>query len=49
MVIGIMIVVGIVNPWTFLPTAGITVLFVAIRIMYVRTSRDIKRLEGISK
>ena len=49
MVVGILSVVAAVNPWTLLPTAVIIVLFVLLRMVYMRTGRDIKRLEGISK
>lgn len=47
--IGIIIVVAIVNPWLMIPTVVSAVIFYFLRIFYVRTSRNIKRLEGISK
>ncbi|KAJ8974858.1 hypothetical protein NQ317_001956 [Molorchus minor] len=45
--LGIIIVVGIVNPWLMLPTCAIGVVFYLLRIFYLRTSRNIKRLEGL--
>lgn len=47
--IGIIIVVGIVNPLLMIPTAVIGIFFYLLRIFYLRTSRNIKRLEGVSK
>lgn len=47
--LGIIIVVAVVNPWLMLPTCAIGVIFYLLRIFYLRTSRNIKRLEGVSK
>lgn len=47
--IGIIVVVGIVNPWLMIPTVAIGVIFYLLRIFYLRTSRNVKRLEGVSK
>lgn len=47
--LGIIIVVGIVNPWLMIPTSAIGIIFYLLRIFYLRTSRNIKRLEGVSK
>lgn len=47
--LGIIIVVGIVNPLLMIPTSAIGVIFYLLRIFYLRTSRNIKRLEGVSK
>lgn len=47
--LGIIIVVGVVNPWLMLPTVGIGIIFYLLRIFYLRTSRNVKRLEGVSR
>lgn len=47
--LGIIIVVAIVNPWLMIPTCLIGVIFYLLRIFYLRTSRNVKRLEGVSK
>lgn len=47
--IAIIIVVGVVNPWILLPTLLIGVVFQLMRMFYLKTSRSVKRLEGISK
>lgn len=47
--LGIIVVVSVVNPWLLIPTSAIGVLFYLLRIFYLRTSRNIKRLEGVSK
>lgn len=47
--IGIIVVVGVVNPWLLLPTFFAGIIFYFIRIFYLRTSRSVKRLEGITR
>lgn len=47
--LGIIVVVGVVSPWLMIPTFFIGILFYLMRIFYLRTSRSVKRLEGISK
>lgn len=42
-------VIGTLNPWMFLPTAIMFVIFYMLRMVYLRTSRDVKRLEATSK
>ena len=46
---GILAVILSVRPWVVLPTAVLSVVFVWLRSFYMHTSRDIKRLEGISR
>ncbi|KAJ8916764.1 hypothetical protein NQ315_013969 [Exocentrus adspersus] len=47
--LGIIVVVAIVNPWLMIPTFAIGVIFYLLRIFYLRTSRNVKRLEGITR
>lgn len=47
--VGIVIIVGVVNWWLLLPTVLIGVLFYLLRNFYLATSRNVKRLEGVSK
>ncbi len=35
------------NPWIFIPAAVVIVAFLALRSYYLKTSRDVKRLEAI--
>lgn len=46
---GIVVVLCIVNPWYLLATALLCVIFYFLRSFYLNTSRDVKRLEAISK
>lgn len=48
-VLGIVIIIGIVNPWLLIIGGIVFVIFYLLRIVYLATSVDIKRLEGISK
>lgn len=47
--LGIIVVVAVVSPWLMLPTFIVGIVFYLLRIFYLRTSRNIKRLEGVSK
>ncbi|GFN98107.1 multidrug resistance-associated protein 4 [Plakobranchus ocellatus] len=49
LILGIVLVAGVVNPWVFIPTFPLAVLFVLVRKYYLQTSRSIKRLEGTSR
>jgi len=49
MVIGILVVVGIVNPYLSIPTVIVIMVFFKVRYVYMTTTRNIKRLEGVSK
>ena len=46
--LAIIIVVAIPMPWLLIATAVIGVIFYYLRVIYVTTSRSVKRLEGIS-
>lgn len=43
------IVIGTLYPWMYLPTVIMFVIFYVLRMIYLKTSRDVKRLEGTSK
>lgn len=47
--IGIVVVVAIVNPYNLIPTVVIGIIFYFMRAFYLLSSRNIKRIEGISK
>ena len=46
---GVLIIVAIANYWLLVPAVVIVLLLVAVRYLYVNTSRSIKRIESISK
>ena len=46
---GIVFVIALVNPLFLLPTLLLAIVFYYLRTFYLKTSRDIKRLEAISK
>lgn len=43
------LVVAVVNPWMIIPTVIILSIFYLLRTIYISTSRDVKRVESISK
>lgn len=47
--IGVIVIVAIINPWLMLPTLVVIILFLCLRKFYIATSRNVKRLEGVSK
>lgn len=47
--LGVVVIVGMVSPWLLLPTAVIMVVCYLMRNFYLATSRNVKRLEGVSK
>lgn len=52
MILGIsasILVTAVVNPIFLIPIAVLSVAFIFIRKIYVKTSKNVKRLEGISK
>lgn len=46
---GAIILTAIVNPMFLIPFSVVTILFLLARNIYVQTSKNIKRLEGISE
>jgi ATP-binding cassette subfamily C (CFTR/MRP) protein 4 len=47
--IGIMIMLGLVNPWLLIPFVILAILILFIRQLYVQTARQIKMLEGVAR
>ncbi|XP_043286728.1 probable multidrug resistance-associated protein lethal(2)03659 [Venturia canescens] len=47
--LGIIVVVSIANPWLMIPTVLIGLIFYFLRVVYMATSRSVKRLEGITR
>lgn len=47
--LGTIVVTVIVNPWFLIPIVFLAVIFMYVRRIYLKTSKNIKRLEGISK
>ncbi|ODN02112.1 Multidrug resistance-associated protein 4 [Orchesella cincta] len=48
-VIGILVIVGLVNPILLAPAAVLFVIFYFLRRFYLRTARSVKRLEGVAR
>lgn len=46
---GIVIVVAVINPLFLVPTLVLAVIFYYLRSFYLKTSRAVKRIEGVSK
>lgn len=45
---GIVFVILLLNPIVFLPTLPLLILFFLLRVVYLASSRDVKRLEATS-
>lgn len=48
-IVGIVVVLCIVNVWYILATVFLVIIFYILRVFYLNTSRDVKRLEAVSK
>lgn len=46
--LGIICIIGIVNPYLMIPAIFFAFVFYKTAVFYLSTSRSIKRLEGIS-
>ncbi|KAL5284866.1 ABCC4.2 family protein [Megaselia abdita] len=46
---GIVVVVAMVNPLFLIPTFILAVIFYFLRAFYLKTSRDVKRIEGVTR
>ncbi|KAK5648315.1 hypothetical protein RI129_003207 [Pyrocoelia pectoralis] len=49
MLLGAVILSATVNVWFLLPSFGLLVLFYFLRIIFLETSRSVKRIEGINR
>lgn len=47
--VGIIVVIGAISPILLAPTAVMAIIFYLLRSFYLSTSRNVKRLEGVSK
>ncbi|XP_057378671.1 LOW QUALITY PROTEIN: ATP-binding cassette sub-family C member 4-like [Daphnia carinata] len=47
--VGILFLVGLVNPWLLLPILFLSIIFVNLRQFYLKTARDVKRLEATTR
>ncbi|KAJ8929216.1 hypothetical protein NQ314_018095 [Rhamnusium bicolor] len=48
-VLGISLLVGSLNPWIFIPTLIILTIFYCLRLVFLATSRDVKRVEAVTR
>ncbi|EDX04221.1 GD22416 [Drosophila simulans] len=46
---GIVIVIAVVNPLFLIPTVVLGIIFYQLRTFYLKTSRDVKRMEAITR
>ncbi|KAF5294187.1 hypothetical protein FQR65_LT10898 [Abscondita terminalis] len=46
---GSLVLSSIVNPWFIIPSAILLVIFFVLRLIYMETSRSVKRIEGITR
>jgi ATP-binding cassette subfamily C (CFTR/MRP) protein 4 len=49
MLIGALTLSYIVDPWLIIPSTVLITIFYFLRVIYIQTSRSVKRIEGISK
>ncbi|XP_057378654.1 ATP-binding cassette sub-family C member 4-like [Daphnia carinata] len=47
--VGIVFLVSLVNPWLLLPILFLSIVFVNFRQFYLKTARDVKRLEATTR
>jgi ATP-binding cassette subfamily C (CFTR/MRP) protein 4 len=48
-VVAITVIISIINPWILIPTVVMFALFYYYRIIFLASSRNLKRIEGISE
>ncbi|KAJ8983672.1 hypothetical protein NQ317_003459 [Molorchus minor] len=48
-VVAITMVIGSLNPWILIPTVIILTIFYFMRLVFLATSRDVKRIEGVTR
>ncbi|XP_051165172.1 ATP-binding cassette subfamily C member 4-like [Leptopilina boulardi] len=49
LLVAIVLITSIINPWLLVPTSIVAVIFYFLRIIYIRTNRSLKRLEAINR
>nr|XP_023015460.1 probable multidrug resistance-associated protein lethal(2)03659 [Leptinotarsa decemlineata] len=49
LLLGVIVLSSIVNAWLLLPSLFLIILFYFIRVVYIETSRAVKRIEAITK
>ncbi|XP_057328153.1 probable multidrug resistance-associated protein lethal(2)03659 [Microplitis mediator] len=49
LLIGTIVIVVSINVWLLIPTVIISVIFYGLRLIYIPTSRSVKRLEGVTR
>ncbi|KAI1287364.1 ATP-binding cassette sub-family C member 4 [Halotydeus destructor] len=47
--IGIAVIISMVNPWLIIPACLIVIIAAQFRSFYIKTARDIKRYEGLTR
>ncbi|KAF5294185.1 hypothetical protein FQR65_LT10896 [Abscondita terminalis] len=47
--VGVIVVTSVINYWFFLPSISLLLFFLVIRKVYMKTSRSVKRIEGITR
>ena len=47
--VGAVVFPAILNPWILLPATPLVIIFILIGRYYIKTSRDLRRLEGINR
>ena len=47
--IGAVVLPSILNPWIILPATPLMIIFILIGRYYLKTSRDLRRLEGVNR
>lgn len=49
LLLGVVILSSIVDPWLLLPSIVVMIFFYFLRLIYIETSRSVKRIESISR
>lgn len=47
--LGAIVLTAVVDPWLIIPIVVLVVIFVGVRRLYVKTSKNLQRLDGISE
>uniref|UniRef100_A0A0U9HSG5 Putative ABCC protein n=1 Tax=Chrysomela populi TaxID=154003 RepID=A0A0U9HSG5_CHRPP len=49
LLIGVIVLSSLVEPWLIVPSAVLIIIFYFVRVIYIKTSRCVKRIEAITK